>query len=358
MLSFDLQQDYVGFLLAISEAVAGRNIDENMEDCTPAIQATLAMLDKLYKWAEEVRPVEQPQRFGNKAYRDWHKQLTDSATSLLAPILRDKAEEHVEELSAYLLDSFGNATRIDYGTGHEMAFVLFLCGLFKVKVYEDSAENRSSVGLAVFARYMSLVRFLQRRYQMEPAGSQGVWALDDYQFVPFIWGAAQLNSATVRVKPKAIADYEIAAIMSKKNHLFACIEYISQVKTGPFAEHSNQLWNVSGVPNWAKVHQGLVKMYRAEVLSKFPVIQHVLFGSIFTLAESASPPPPVTVGPAQQPTGKGTSALLKGKGSAVYSKANFGLVSTRVGSMQECAALGFRATALEHVAVAQAVAVN
>lgn len=63
-----------------------------------------------------------------------------------------------------------------------------------------------------------------------------------------------------------------------------CIfQYIASVKTGPFAEHSNQLWNVSGVPLWDKVYTGLVKMYRAEVLSKFPVIQHTFFGSLFTL---------------------------------------------------------------------------
>lgn len=37
------------------------------------------------------------------------------------------------------------------------------------------------------------------------------------------------------------------------------------MKTGPFAEHSNQLWGVSGVPTWAKVNSGLIKMYRAEV---------------------------------------------------------------------------------------------
>ena len=37
------------------------------------------------------------------------------------------------------------------------------------------------------------------------------------------------------------------------------------MKTGPFAEHSNQLWNISAVPTWSKVNQGLIRMYKAEV---------------------------------------------------------------------------------------------
>ncbi|WAR31438.1 PTPA-like protein [Mya arenaria] len=56
-----------------------------------------------------------------------------------------------------------------------------------------------------------------------------------------------------------------------------------RVKTGPFAEHSNQLWNISAVPHWEKVNSGLVKMYKAEVLAKFPVIQHFLFGSLLRI---------------------------------------------------------------------------
>ena len=46
-------------------------------------------------------------------------------------LLRDKfptlAAEHVVELDSYLQDAFGNATRIDYGTGHETNFAIFLC---------------------------------------------------------------------------------------------------------------------------------------------------------------------------------------------------------------------------------------
>lgn len=40
---------------------------------------------------------------------------------------------------------------------------------------------------------------------------------------------------------------------------------VLQMKTGPFAEHSNQLWNISAVPSWSKVNQGLIRMYKAEV---------------------------------------------------------------------------------------------
>ena len=38
-----------------------------------------------------------------------------------------------------------------------------------------------------------------------------------------------------------------------------------QVKTGPFAEHSNALWGISSVAEWTKVNSGLIKMYKAEV---------------------------------------------------------------------------------------------
>lgn len=101
---------------------------------------------------------------------------------------------------------------------------------------------------------------------------------------------------------------DIVNNFSEDYMFLSCIKYINQVKSGPFAEHSNQLWSISGVPTWSKINAGLIKMYKAEVLSKFPLVQHIVFGSLFTLqpadhgASVRRPKPVESVRSASQPS--------------------------------------------------------
>lgn len=270
---------YVGFILHLNDAVKNKTLQHKCSSSENLVKVD-SVLQVLDTWIDEIPPQEQPMRYGNMAYRDWHAKITsEEGMDMIKELLPPGKLGALQELRSYWTDSFGNATRIDYGTGHEAAFIMFLCCLFKLKVLEES--DTIAAVIVLFQRYMKLVRKLQQTYKMEPAGSQGVWSLDDYQFVVFIWGSAQLIDHP-NLDPKGFTDPTLVEHNSFDYMFMDAIKYINDVKSGPFAEHSNQLWNISAVEAWSKVNSGLIKMYKAEVLEKFPVVQHFWFGSLLS----------------------------------------------------------------------------
>jgi hypothetical protein len=292
------------FVRACGESIVGLSRldaspipDDDMPSPIPeSILKLVAFLNSLHDLIDEIPPIQQPMRFGNKAFRDWHARLLVLVPEFLSDLLPDSLKGASKEMGPYLYTSFGNETRIDYGTGHETTFVVFLLIMFKLRLVEQS--DLKYLVLKGFNAYLRVVRRLQTVYILEPAGSHGVWGLDDYHCILFVWGAAQLCDHP-DIIPSSIHD---DVVLQKDKALFFYLDGINFIKeiksTAPFGETSPMLNDISGsCPTWAKVYNGMLMLYKGEVLNKFPVIQHFLFGSII----KASWQPTVVAIPSQRP---------------------------------------------------------
>ncbi|CAM9601306.1 unnamed protein product [Choristocarpus tenellus] len=272
------------FVRLCNEAVIGKRAKAMAREEGPgsaagdAIDRIVEILGRMSSWVDDYPPLDQPMRFGNKSFRLWHQKLEEEADGIVAGLLQDDVKEAKVELVPYLLASFGHPMRIDYGTGHETNFMVWLYCLFKLEVL--GKNDLAPAVLQVFQSYLKVMRRLQTVYKLEPAGSHGVWGLDDFHCLPFLWGSSQLidNSS---IQPNDIHNDQILASGMDDYLYLGAIQHIKNLKKGaPFGECCPMLNDISALPSWRKVNTGMQRLYEGEVLGKLPVIQHFLFGSL------------------------------------------------------------------------------
>lgn len=134
------------FINSISQAIQGRRCSDQLPP-SERVDRILEIFDKFEVLLSETPPIDQPQRFGNQAFRDFFAKLKANAMLYLQAALPESLQRAAVEISVYLVESFGNSIRIDYGTGHELCFIMFLCCLFKVDALLD--EDRAATALKV-----------------------------------------------------------------------------------------------------------------------------------------------------------------------------------------------------------------
>lgn len=352
--------------------------------CPPALQRLREALEEVAAWVDDLPPLDQPMRFGNQAFRQWHERLLERASSIMervcgpdslggwpakpkpslaaaapttaadaapatsapadpgavpSPEPTAAAEEgHGEpmpadewatavaaweaasdalgtvpaeqdpagswqrqELSEYMWDAFGNSTRVDYGTGHETTFVLLVMGMARCGAWDASDEGAVlALAVRVMPAYLATCRRLQRTYLLEPAGSHGVWSLDDFHILSFALGAAQLagGGATKAawqlqhggsmegftpggraLAPRAFLDADVRAALRAEWLMAEAVAGVCESKHGaPFSEHSPRLHEVLQGKSWPSAASALFGTWVGEVLGKRPVVQGLLFG--------------------------------------------------------------------------------
>ena len=278
----------LAFVFSLADSVVDTPVSAISNDpLSPAISSILSILDKVEDVARRSPPEAQgDSRFGNRGFRDFVDLLSEENLRWHREDLGVSSDETIVEISTYLKQSFGNRTRIDYGSGHELNFMLWLLCLYQIRVIQTS-DFRPLV-LKVFSRYLVVMRLLQSTYYLEPAGSHGVWGLDDYQFLPFLFGASQLLHHPY-IRPRAIHQNYILEEYGKDYLYLGQVSFVNSVKNVEGLRwHSPMLDDISSAKSWLKVEDGMRRMFVAEVLKKLPVMQHFLFGSLIPAVEGMS----------------------------------------------------------------------
>jgi serine/threonine-protein phosphatase 2A activator len=274
------------FVFGIADSVRDRAISSIKPSETPeAIHTIVRILDEAGQILDRCPPEDTGSRFGNPIFRTYLDEV-DKALPTWHTQLGLSNDAQVGEISTYLFHSFGNKRRIDYGSGHELNFFLWLLCLNRLSLLP--AHTFPALALTVLPAYLALMRRIQSSYYLEPAGSHGVWGLDDYQFLPFLFGAAQLLHHPY-ITPKSIHN---ALVLEEAGGEFLYLDQIAFVNSVKNVEglrwHSPMLDDVSASKNWGKIEAGMRKMFRKEILEKLPVMQHFLFGSLVPAVEAMS----------------------------------------------------------------------
>lgn len=279
----------------------------------------LDIIEQLDKYVDETPPVEGPRRFGNPAFKIWYSKVDEK----LPRMLKDALESHLgqecervqKEVFYYLRNAFGSPIRIDYGTGHELSFLGCIGLLLEIGVLDKDEINGTQL-LVIFSKYYDLARKFILTYSLEPAGSHGVWGLDDHFHLIYILGASQFQGDSNHLVPSVqqVLTSQTIHSYSDSNLYVNAIAFIFRIKSGPFNEHSPILYDVhTSVSSWTKVVNGLLKMYDVEVLGKFPVVQHFWFGGFYAWKEQGTNKPlPVSENDKQIERGKDDFLNSKG----------------------------------------------
>lgn len=232
------------------------------------------ILNEIESFVDDTPLIEGSHRFANIGAEVVHEKLAnlDLSKFLKKQYLHTEiTKEMIKTLKMYLIESFGNKVRLDYGTGHEIFFLSFIFICKELSIAHDYEIK------PLFKQYFDIVRKYIFKFNIEPAGSNGMFAIDDYQFLPFLFGSAELIETDVKFD-------DILNNLKDKTHMFAeqlyfCERHKCRAGELPFSRHSPVIYSLRN-SKWSFINEKMLEEIRNKVFDRFVVMQHFKF-SIF-----------------------------------------------------------------------------
>jgi Phosphotyrosyl phosphate activator (PTPA) protein len=163
-LSSTAYSDIMTFLLQLNYAMFPKDTSstpfdsKTVGDLSKPILGLQDLLRILEGIIDEAPPDTGPRRFGNMSFRKWfdivRSRLPDLLSTHIPQVCLDFPFSGVglparAELEEYLLGSFGSAQRLDYGTGHELSFLAFLGGIWKLGGFHADGSGKEERGIVL-----------------------------------------------------------------------------------------------------------------------------------------------------------------------------------------------------------------
>ncbi|GAA5907459.1 uncharacterized protein JCM6883_001213 [Sporobolomyces salmoneus] len=287
-LPFEWVQEYLKEMIDSTDPLA----EIAPERPSPVVEELCKFLTKVSLLVEStptVPPSDQAQTFTS-----FRSKLAVLATGLhlqLLPSFRH-ADVLLPELQFHVLRSFGSTSRLDYGTGHELSFLLYLLSLrlSGILTEKDSRE----VVQRVLGGYWEVRDEGRKKFGLKVAGRRGVWREDEEGRVWFDQGASEKRGHPSRSKSSSsissLSSLHLNTSSTPLNLLRSLLSntHPSSSPSGSGSSTPNP-YSLARTPSPSnspkhESRSDLLQLYIHTTLTSLPCLLHLRFGSLLPFA--------------------------------------------------------------------------
>ena len=136
-----------------------------------------------------------------------------------------------------------------------------------------------------FSKICRSICCLILKYNIEPAGSLGIYAIDDYHFLPFLFGSAQLVGTNYKFD-ELFMEKNINLIYAEA--LSFCVKHKCRIVETPFSRHSRIIYELKD-KKWEEVNEIVHLMVMEKIFQRNVVMQHFKFSSFLSERSTVQP---------------------------------------------------------------------